>query len=392
MKLRKGLAAAAAASLGISLMVAAPAQANSVTIRGSGASSVANLLLDVCVPGYQRKTGNVVNYRSTGSGTGRREFTQGVVDFAFSDTAYGSSEAQPDNFVYIPAAAFPIAIFANLPGYRGELNLRPDTVAKIYSGQITMWNDRQIVADNNRTIRRPVYKTRMVNGKREIVKNKNGKPVVARVITRTVEANLPALPIRVWYRSDSSGTTGVFMTWLSSTSPSVWDAKVANNGVFSSAYAAAQGRSVPAGTFQGGAQSVGVANGVASIPGSIGYAELSFATERNMKVAAIQNGAGEFVMPSATSAAAYLGDFTSGTRGVVTLNPTTRASGAYSLATFAYALAYTGGKDAARQRTVVDFLNYVLDDCIGAGGDKLGFIKITGALETLIRRQLNEVK
>ena len=390
MKIRKGLAVTAAASLGLSLMVSSPAQA-STTIRGSGASSVANLLLDVCVPGYQRKTGNVVNYRSTGSGTGRSEFNQGVVDFAFTDTPFRSTDPQPDNYVHIPAAAFPVAIFANLPGFRGDLNLRPETVARIFSGEITQWNDRRIVADNNRVVKRPIYKTRVVNGKRVTVTNKNGKPVVARVVERTVRAQLPPLPIRVWYRSDSSGTTGVFMNWLAATSPNVWDAKVAGNNAFATAFTAAQGKPLPA-TFQGGPQSVGVANGVERILGSIGYAEVSFANERNLKVAAIQNGAGEFVLPTATSAAAFLGDFTSGTKGVVTLNPTTKASGAYSLATFAYALAYTGGKNADRQRTVVDFLNYVLDDCIAAGGDKLGFIKITGGLETVIRRQLAEVK
>lgn len=391
MKIRKGIAAVAAASLSLSVLMAAPAQA-STTIRGSGASSLGNLILDVCVPGYQRKTGNVVNYRATGSGTGRREFTNNVVDFAFSDTPYAASEAQPDNFVHIPIAAFPIAVFANLPGYNGALNLRPDTVAKIYAGQITMWNDKQIVADNNRTVKTPIYKTRTVNGKKVNVLNKKGKPVVARVVTKTVKANLPALPIRVWYRADSSGTTGVYMNWLTGVAPSIWDPKVAGNNVFTAAYSATQGKAVPA-NFQGGPQSVGVANGVASIPGSIGYAELSFATERNLKVAAIQNGAGEFVLPSGTSASAFLGDFVEeGNRGIVKLNPLSKASGAYSLAVFAYAVGYTSGKDAEKQKTVVDFYNYVLGECIDAGGDKLGFIKISGKLLDQARKQIAMVK
>ena len=246
--------------------------------------------------------------------------------------------------------------------------------------------------DRNLTIRRPFYKPRTINGKKVNVLNKKGKPVVARVVTKTVKANLPALPIRVWYRSDSSGTTGVYMNWLTAVAPTIWDAKVAGNNVFTSAYGATQGKAVPA-NFQGGPQSVGVANGVASIPGSIGYAELSFATERNLKVAAIQNGAGEFVLPSGTSAAAFLGDFTEeGNRGIVKLNPLSKASGAYSLAVFAYAVGYTGGKDGDKQKTVVDFYNYVLGECIDAGGDKLGFIKISGKLLDQARKQIALVK
>jgi phosphate transport system substrate-binding protein len=251
MNIRKGLtiatSAIVASALATGLMVTS-AFADGVTINGSGSTAVKNLL-DVCIPDYQKATGTTVNYAGGGSGAGRAAFTSGTVDFAFSDAAYGSAEAKPANFVHAPIVAFPVAIEYNLFEFHGNINLSQQTLAKIFAGKITKWNDPAIVADNNKTVKSVVFKTQKikVKGKTKVVtvKDKKGKPVILKVVNKTLVATLPATGITVWYRSDKSGTTGIVTNFLTKTAPSVWNkAGSAGNQVFTSAFPG----DVPAGT------------------------------------------------------------------------------------------------------------------------------------------------
>lgn len=323
-----------------------------VTISGSGSTAVKNLL-DACIPDYKKATGTTVNYSGGGSGAGRAALTAGTVDFAFSDAPYGSADAQPPSLVYVPNVAFPVAVMIKLSGYTQSLNLSAKTLSAIYAGKITSWNDPAIVADNK---------------------------------TGTTTASLPSTPITVWFRSDKSGTTGVFTNWLTKNDPATWT-KVGSAGqqTFTSAF---PGSSIPAGTFQSASGSDGVANGVASKDGSIGYAETAYATERNLIVAKIQNGAGEYVAPSPDATAIFLNNFTPGDKGTVVVDPLSTASGAYTLASFSYGLAYGGGKDAAKQAAVKKFFTYVLVTCANDHAVAKGYSPVVGSLADLAKAKI----
>ena len=166
----------------IALSVGVSTPANAANITGNGSSAVKNLL-DVCIPAWSKWSSHNLSYPGAGSGAGRSAFLAGTVDLAFSDTPYGVADKKPENFVYVPASQFPIAVFANLPGFTGKLNLSPTTVSKIFAGKITKWNDPAIVADN--TDVKTKKKTAMQN-----------------------------LPITVYYSLNRSETSKVFKTLL----------------------------------------------------------------------------------------------------------------------------------------------------------------------------------
>ncbi|CAB5054726.1 unannotated protein [freshwater metagenome] len=369
----------------VTALVAAPAHA-AVTISGSGSTAVKNLL-DVCIPDYQKASGNTVNYAGGGSGAGRSALTAGTVDFAFSDAAFGSTEAKPADFLYVPNVGFPLAIMAKLDGYNDTLNLSTKTLSGIYAGKITKWNDPAIVADNNKTVQVPVYKKRnKIDPKtKKVMKDKKGKVITETYTSGTksvVEtAKLPATAITVWFRSDKSGSTGIFTNWLTILDPTTWTkAGSAGQQTFTSAF---PGDSVPAGTFQGGSGSDGVANGVASKDGSIGYAETSYATERKLIIAKLQNGAGEYVAPSPEGTAVFLNNYLPGAKGTLTVDVKSKVSGAYTLSSFAYGLAYGGGKDATKQAAVKEFMTYVLTTCANTHAVAKGYIVLTGGLASV---------
>lgn len=353
MKTRKGLTISVAAVLAIVAVVVGvmlkPTSSAAVTINGSGSTAVKNLL-DVCIPDYQKATGNTVNYAGGGSGAGRSAFTAGAVDFAFSDAAYGNAEAKPTNFVHVPNVAFPVAIEYKLSGFTGTLDLNKDTIAGIFAGKIVKWNDPSIMG---------------------------GK--------------LPATPITVWYRSDKSGTTGIVTNWLTAVAPSIWNrAGSAGNQTFTSAFPG----EVPAGSFQGANGSDGVSNGVASKDGSIGYSEVSYASERKLGVVSVQNGAGEYVQPTAAGAAAFLNDLTAGAKGTVTVNPLTTASGAYPISSFSYGLGYTtgSGKSSAKQAAVKGFFTYILTTCATNHALAKGYIPVVGKLAAIAKSNIDMIR
>jgi phosphate transport system substrate-binding protein len=351
---------------GLVLGTTSPAQAG-LTISGSGSTAVKNLL-DVCIPDFQSETGNTVNYAGGGSGAGRSAFTKGTVDFAFSDAPYTTTEAKPADFFQIPTAQFPIAVFAKLDGYTGKLNLSPKTISGIYAGTIKKWNDASIVADNTVTT----------------VDKKTKKK-------KTVAAKLPATDITVWYRSDKSGTTGIFTNWLTKLNPGTWSK--AGEQTFTVAFPG----TIPAGVFQAGNGSDGVANGVASKNGSIGYGEVSYATERKLTVASVQNNNGEFVAPTAVATALFNNTFKPGARGTISIDPTAKVKGGYTLAGFAYGLAYGNSssvdkKDPARQKVVKEFFDYVVGACAAKHATAKGYAPLTGNLVDLAKSGIAEIQ
>jgi phosphate transport system substrate-binding protein len=166
----------------------------------------------------------------------------------------------------------------------------------------------------------------------------------------------------------------------------------AKNGTFTSAF---PGTAVPAGTFQSGNQSDGLANGVASKAGAIGYGEVSYAAERKMVVARVKNNSGEFMAPTSTAASIFANGYVAGTEaGVITLDYKKAIKSSYSLTGFAYGLAYTAGanKNIGTQAVVAQFMDYVVNECATEQAAKLGYAKLSGSLLALAEKQIALIK
>ena len=386
----------AVAVITVSALIASSSPAYADTLDGSGAT-FAQPLIDACKVDFSKDTGHTVNYTGGGSGTGRTNFSNNKGDFAGSDTPYTSAE--PANIVYAPIYAAPIAVMYNLPTIKESIYLSPATIAQIFSGYITNWDDKLIAADNERTVKTPIYKTVKKTVKDKNGKNvtktvpavdKKGKPIISSYNEKVVNIDLPKLPITVWYRTDSSGTSGVFTDFLQKANAGenfrLWP-KATNNTFIN----ATPNNISTFFNFQGGSGSAAVAAGVVGKAGAIGYGEVSFATDNKLPVANIQNAAGQFVKPDAAGTSTFLGGGTINANGTVTLDYKKAIPGAYPLGTTSYALAYSSGKDATKQKLVADWFTYVLDKCPGKYPEK-GFSQITGPLYTKAKEQIAKIK
>jgi len=225
------------------------------SLNGEGSTAQKNAI-DEAVASFSQANPNAkVAYNATGSGAGIKSFNGGQVDWAGSDSALktdpgdGGAASEADaakkrcagNDAWnLPLVAGPIAVAYNLSGV-DKLVLTPSLTAKIFQGKITQWNDPAIKAANS-------------------------------------GANLPNQKITVFYRSDESGTTENFEKYLAGAAPADFTAKPSKKW---------------SGTVgQGAAKSAGVAQGVKSTPGGVGYVEWSNAKDNNLGVAQIDNGGG----------------------------------------------------------------------------------------------------
>ena len=364
------------------------------TINGSGATFAAPLI-DACKGDFTAATQNVINYPGGGSGKGRTDFSAGnLVDFAGSDAPYSSGE--PANIIYAPIFAAPIALMYNVKGIQEGLYLSPSTIAGIFSGYITNWNDPAIKKDNTRTVKTPVFATKKVTttvkGKK-VTKNvpvldSKGKPKIARTITKVIDYEMPNTAITVWYRTDGSGTTENFGKFLHGTAKSIWTKPGAPT------FASSTPRSIATQfNFQGQSGSAALAAGVKSKEGSIGYGELNFALSNKLDVAFVQNTAGEFVEPSAAGTSAFLGGGTINANGTLSVDFEKRIPGAYPLGTASYGLAYpaASNKNAEKQKDVAAWFTYLLEQC-PVKYPETGFSKITGPLYTKAKAQIALIK
>ena len=379
-----------------SALLASSSPAFADTLDGSGAT-FAQPLIDACKVDFNKDTGHTINYTGGGSGKGRTDFTNNTVNFAGSDTAYTSAE--PSNIVYAPIYAAPVAVMYNLPTIKESIYLSPATIAQIFSGYITNWDDKLIAADNEKRVKTAVFKTvkKTVKDKKgkSVTKtvpavDKNGAPIISGYTDKVVNIDLPKLPITVWYRTDSSGTSGIFTGFLqganAGANASKWPR--ASNNVF--------GNSTPTGiysffNFQGGSGSAAVAAGVAGTVGAIGYGELSFATDNKLGVALVQNAAGEYAKPDAAGTSTFLSSATINDNGTVTLDFKKAVSGAYPLGSTSYGLAYGSNKNPVTQKIVADWFTYVLDKCANKYPEK-AFAQLSGPLYDKAKSQIAKIK
>lgn len=394
MNSRKRLAIAAIATSAL-LLSTTPAFANQ-SINGSGAT-FALPLIDACKADFTKDKGHTVNYPGGGSGKGRTDFSSNLVDFAGSDAPYSSGA--PSNLIYAPIYAAPIAVMYNLPTVKDTIYLSPATVAKIFSGYITNWDAKEIAADNERVVKTPIFQTKQIttmNKGKKVTKtvpvlDKKGKAIIKSYSTKTVNIDLPKQQITVWYRTDSSGTSENFTKFLKEANAANPDTRIwpkTQNGVFSNA---TPNNISTFFNFQGASGSAAVAAGVASKVGSITYSEVSFAIANKLPSAYIQNANGEFTAPDAAGTSIFLGGGTINDNGSVSVDFAKKIPGAYPLGTTSYGLAYSSGKDAAKQKAVAEWFTYILEQCPTKYPEK-GFAKITGPLATKAKEQIAKIK
>jgi phosphate transport system substrate-binding protein len=221
---------------------------------------------DAAVFAYHNKFNQVtINYGGGGSGAGISQLAKKVVDFGASDVPLKASEAAPmgglSKVVQIAGTLGTVSLAYNLQGVGdGKLKLTPDTIAGIFLGKITKWNDPALAADNS-------------------------------------GVSLPNQDIHVIHRSDGSGTTYIFTDYLSSISAD-WKAKTGGPG-----------KSITWPTGDGAQGNAGVATRITQTPGAIGYVELAYVLQTKMTQAALKNRDGNFVIPSEAGATAAANQF-----------------------------------------------------------------------------------
>jgi phosphate transport system substrate-binding protein len=286
------------------------------TVNAAGSSAQANAVTE-WIKGYQSGcAGANLNYNPSGSGAGVQSFISGQIAFAGSDSALKPEEMGPakqrcqgNNALDLPMVVGPIAVAYNLKGV-SDLQLSPKTIAGIFAGKITKWNDPAIKKDNP-------------------------------------SATLPATPVKSVHRSDESGTTDNFTKFLAATAPDIWT------------FEGGKKWTAPGG--QGGTHSDGVTTVVKQTDGAIGYIEMSFATQAKLSTAKVANGSGEFVALSTDSASKALdGAQITGTGNDLSMkiDYATKTSGAYPIVLVTYEIVCEKGLPSEQGNFVKSFLTY----------------------------------
>ena len=305
---RKRLISLTVAALIASMTAATAIAVAAGSLTGAGSTLVAPLMAHWQTD-FQSRTGVSVTYGAVGSGTGIADITSRSVDFGASDAPLTPAQAGACNgCVQIPWGLSATAVAIHVNGLR-SINLTGPVVAKIYLGQITSWNSPQIKKLNKHT-------------------------------------NLPALHISVAFRSDGSGDTYAFTNFLSKES-STWASRVG----FATAV------SFPTGT--GAKGNSGVTALVSNTNGSIGYIAASYLIGRTLGVAALQNAAGNYEFPNFANieAAGQTVTHVPGNNQLSIVDPPSRASKAYPLSTFTYAIV---PKVSSNASLLSQFIKYAL--------------------------------
>jgi phosphate transport system substrate-binding protein len=315
------------------------------TLNGAGSTLAA--------PIYQqwgstlKNQGLTINYNPVGSGAGIADLQTATVQFAGSDPALKSTDTAK---MKGPALQFPVAFGAitvsyNLPGIKSGLKLDGPTIADIYLGKIKTWNNSAIASQN------PGMK-------------------------------LPSTSITVIHRSDSSGTTKGFTTFLEDYSPT-WKSQVGAN------------KDVKWPTGTGAAKNSGVAAAIKQTQGAIGYVEQAYALVNGFTYAAVKNSHGQYILPTiANTSAAAVGIKVPANLGISTINeggPT-----AYPIVSQTFLDAYkdpckSGGASSSTASGLKRFFTYAFgpgQQTLGSGGNKLPYAPLPSSLAAKDMTQL----
>lgn len=307
-----GMVAGAPAIAGTAGAAPARTELASATLNGSG-STFQQAFDEAIIGAFNEKEPSVtINYSGGGSGKGRQDFTDQIVQWAGTDGLYKDTDPQPaaGSFFYFPTVAGPITVSYNLSGVKG-LKLDADTIAGIFQAQITTWNDPAIKKLNP-------------------------------------DAKLPSTTITVAHRAESSGTTENFTKYLTAAAPTVWTLGGSSTVTWPANTQAGQGNS-------------GVAQIVESTDGAIGYVDFSDAKAAGLSFASVKNKAGKYVKPSIKSTQAAVDKATIETN--LTYSPLdSPGKKAYPIASPTWILANKTYSDAAVAKAMKGYLNFIYGD------------------------------
>lgn len=286
-------------------------------LNASGSTFAQTYYEEIIAPFTDANSGVTINYGGGGSGKGRQDLADQIVDWAGTDGTIKDADLagfKGGDVLYFPTVVAPITVSFNLSGV-DTLDLSPATIANIFQRTITNWTDPAIAADNP-------------------------------------GASLPDLDITVVHRSDSSGTTGNFTKFLEKSvgadAGGIWTLGTDSTIEW------------PADT-QAGEGNSGVAQVISSTDGAIGYVDLSDATDAGLTFAAIQNKAGEFVEPTLKGASAAA-------EGAEIKDDLTfsaiwaEGTDAYPITAQTWIIAYKVQPDAAKAEALKAFISYILTD------------------------------
>ena len=316
------------------------------TLNGSGATFPKAFYDEMIVAFKKAQPKATVNYAGGGSGKGRTDLQGGVVDFAGSDGLVAAADVSKYKgaFVYVPTVSAPITVSYNLAGV-DNLQLSPDTIAKIFQRDIKTWDDPAIVAEN------------------AAIKDKlKGNIVVA-------------------HRSDGSGTTENFTIFLDKSAGAggsgVWKLK--------------RGSTVewPADT-QAGSGNAGVTQIVKATAGAIGYIDLSDAKASGLKFASIKNKAGKYVQPTLEATSAAIEGAT--VNADLSYDPLwADGEKSYPIAAPTWILVYVDQTDRVKGETIKSFLRYMLTDGQKAA-PSIDYAPLSASLAEKALAQLDKIK
>ena len=315
------------------------------TLNGEGSSAQKNAIEEAIRTFQAKCPGATVNYAATGSGAGIKQFIAGQVNFGGSDSVLKTKEkdgkieateaakACGSPAWNLPMVTGPVAFTYNLKGV-DKLIITPEVAAKIFNGVITKWNDPAIVAINK-------------------------------------DAKLPDMAIKVFFRSDESGTTDNFTKWLSAAAPSVWTAPPGKKWT---------------GKGEGKPQSTGVATAVKNTEGGVTYAEWSFAKDNKLGIAQIDNGGGpvELSAESVGKAVATAKQVGQGNDLALKLDYASKSAGAYPVLLVTYEIVCSKAKDPSKVALTKAFLKHFSSPETQKSLEGLGYAPLPAEIETKV--------
>ena len=309
------------------------------TLNGSG-STFQKTFDEAAIGSFaDEASGLTVNYQGVGSGQGKKDLAAGTTDWAGTDSKVSEGDMGnfPGGILYFPTVAAPITVSYNLSGV-DKLQLSPETLAAIFMGEITMWNDPKVAADNP-------------------------------------DVTLPSTAVTVAVRSDGSGTTSAFSKYLAKAAP----------GVFT----LTAGDTVEWPRSQAGKGNPGVAQIINQSDGAVGYVDYSDAKATGLKFAAIKNSDGNYVEASLDAASAALAGADIGPDLFIdALSP--GGADSYPITSGTYVLITKTQTDATKAQNLKGWITYLLTDGQDLANDA-DFAKLPKELADEALAQLDQI-
>ena len=320
------------------------------TLSAEGSSAQKNAIEEAIASFQTVCEGATVNYNPTGSGAGIKQFIAGQVDFAGSDSALKTEEKDGKVETVeaekhcgspawnLPMVTGPIAVSYNLPGVT-RLILTPEVIANIFNGKVKTWNDPSIAQLN-------------------------------------AGAKLPSTPIKVFFRSDESGTTENFTKYLAAAAPKAWTAEPGKSWT---------------GKGEGKEKSSGVASAVQSTEGGITYAEWSYAKDNKLGIAEVDNGAGPVQLngESVGNAVAIAKHDGEGNDLRLKLDYATKEAGAYPIILVTYEIVCSKSEDPKKVALTKAFLKHFSSQKTQSSLEEIGYAPLPDKVRTQVDAAIN---